>query len=120
MEERELSRHKAILPMSVVMELTGLTARQVRYYEEQKLVVPVRNQGNRRLYSLADIDKLFDVKELLEESHSIKETKRVLAAESRQAKNSDRGTLDPTLEEELTLQSRFYTPNSSIFNNPRY
>ncbi|MDR0298125.1 MAG: MerR family transcriptional regulator [Streptococcaceae bacterium] len=120
MSERELSRQKAILAMGAVMELTGLSARQIRYYEEQQLVVPTRNGGNRRLYSLADIDKLFDVKELLGESHSITEVKRVLSAEKKQRVSADT-KYDHQLEEELQVQSRFYHPSSTnIFNNPRY
>ena len=35
MREKELRRSLAVLPMGTVMKLTNLTARQIRYYEEQ-------------------------------------------------------------------------------------
>lgn len=51
MREKELRRSLAVLPMGTVMKLTNLTARQIRYYEEQELVIPERNAGNRRMSS---------------------------------------------------------------------
>ena len=36
MKEKELRRSLAVLPIGTVMKLTDLTARQIRYYEEQK------------------------------------------------------------------------------------
>ena len=67
MREKELRRSLAVLPMGTVMKLTNLTARQIRYYEEQELVIPERNAGNRRMYSLNDIDKLLEIKDFLGE-----------------------------------------------------
>ncbi len=52
MKEKELRRSLAVLPIGTVMKLTDLTARQIRYYEEQGLIIPERNEGNRRMYSL--------------------------------------------------------------------
>lgn len=49
------------------MKLTDLTARQIRYYEEQNLIHPKRNDGNRRMYSLNDIDVLLEIKDYLSE-----------------------------------------------------
>ena len=56
MKERELRHSLAVLPIGTVMKLTGLSARQIRYYEEQGLLFPERNEGNRRMYSLNDIE----------------------------------------------------------------
>lgn len=58
MKERELRRSMAVLPIGTVMKLTDLSARQIRYYEEQELIFPERSDGNRRMYSLNDIDAL--------------------------------------------------------------
>ncbi|KRL07739.1 glutamine synthetase repressor [Liquorilactobacillus hordei DSM 19519] len=49
------------------MKLTNLSARQIRYYEEQQLVMPKRSEGNRRMYSLNDIDRLLEIKDFLDE-----------------------------------------------------
>ena len=65
MSEKELRRSRAILPIGVVMELTDLTARQIRYYEEKDLVMPLRSKTNRRLFSLNDIDRLLEIKDFL-------------------------------------------------------
>lgn len=71
MSEKELRRSRAILPIGVVMELTDLTARQIRYYEEKDLVMPLRSKTNRRLFSLNDIDRLLEIKDFLAEGLTI-------------------------------------------------
>ncbi len=35
MREKELRRSMSVFPIGTVMKLTDLTARQIRYYEEQ-------------------------------------------------------------------------------------
>ncbi|MFT9372812.1 MerR family transcriptional regulator [Liquorilactobacillus hordei] len=67
MKEKELRRSLAVLPIGTVMKLTNLSARQIRYYEEQQLVMPMRSEGNRRMYSLNDIDRLLEIKDFLDE-----------------------------------------------------
>ncbi|MFT8824362.1 MAG: MerR family transcriptional regulator [Liquorilactobacillus mali] len=67
MKEKELRRSLAVLPIGTVMKLTNLSARQIRYYEEQELVMPKRSEGNRRMYSLNDIDRLLEIKDFLDE-----------------------------------------------------
>ena len=52
MREKELRRSMSVLPIGTVMKLTDLTARQIRYYEQQELIKPLRNEGNRRMYSV--------------------------------------------------------------------
>lgn len=63
MKEKELRRSLAVLPIGTVMKLTDLSARQIRYYEEQALITPERNAGNRRMFSLNDIDRLLEIKD---------------------------------------------------------
>ncbi|UDM32624.1 MerR family transcriptional regulator [Lentilactobacillus laojiaonis] len=75
MPEKEFRRSLSILPIGTVMELTGLSARQIRYYETHKLVVPKRNQSNRRMYSLNDTDKLLEIKDYLNEGNTIADVK---------------------------------------------
>ncbi|MDN6127287.1 MAG: MerR family DNA-binding transcriptional regulator, partial [Tetragenococcus halophilus] len=58
MSEKELRRSMSVFPIGTVIKLTDLSARQIRYYEEQDLIHPERSEGNRRLYSLNDIDIL--------------------------------------------------------------
>ncbi|MEJ6400541.1 MerR family transcriptional regulator [Nicoliella lavandulae] len=79
MGEKELRRSLSVLPIGTVMKLTNLTARQIRYYEEQGLVLPKRNEGNRRMYSLNDIDRILEIKDYLSEGMNIADIQSVFA-----------------------------------------
>lgn len=91
MKEKELRRSLSVLPIGTVMKLTDLSARQIRYYEQQGLVIPKRNEGNRRMYSLNDIDQLLEIKDYLSEGinmagirHIYEEQKQVENAKKEQ------------------------------------
>lgn len=60
-----------VFAMAVAEQMTGLTRRRIRYYEKVGLLEPNRTEGNRRLYSQADIRRLGQIKRLLEEGHSL-------------------------------------------------
>lgn len=77
MGEKELRRSMAVLPMSVVMKLTDLTARQIRYYEKQGLISAERNSGNQRIYSLNDIDSLLEIKDLVTDGLNMADIKQL-------------------------------------------
>ncbi len=59
-------RNRPLFPISVIIELTELSARQIRYYEEQNLIKPARTKGRHRLFSFSDIDNLLEIKSLLD------------------------------------------------------
>ncbi|MBS4750217.1 MerR family transcriptional regulator [Granulicatella sp. zg-ZJ] len=71
MKGKEIRRSMPVFPIGTMMTLTDLTARQIRYYEEQGLIIPKRSQTNRRLYSLNDVDKLLEIKDYLAEGLTI-------------------------------------------------
>lgn len=48
----EIRRNMALFPIGIVMKLTDLSARQIRYYEQHNLIVPARTSGNQRLFLL--------------------------------------------------------------------
>jgi MerR family transcriptional regulator, glutamine synthetase repressor len=79
--EDQLRRNMALFPMSIVRELTGLTARQIRYYEENNLVFPKRTDGNRRMFSFNDVDRLLEIKSLLDKGVNLAGIKHVLETE---------------------------------------
>lgn len=66
------------------MQLTDLTARQIRYYEEQELVHPKRTDTNRRMFSLNDVDRLLEVKDYLAEGLNITAIKRMYSTERKE------------------------------------
>ncbi|MGI2327148.1 MerR family transcriptional regulator [Planococcus sp. YIM B11945] len=70
-------RTMPLLPISIVMQLTDLTARQIRYYEEHELIRPARTEGNKRLFSLNDVDVLLEIKEYLEQGLNMAGIKKV-------------------------------------------
>lgn len=74
---REFRRAMPLLPISMVMQLTELTARQIRYYEEHKLIEPARSESNRRMFSLNDVDALLEISELLNQGINLAGIKKV-------------------------------------------
>jgi MerR family glutamine synthetase transcriptional repressor len=75
----DIRRNMALFPIGIVMQLTELTARQIRYYEQQELISPARTKGNQRLFSFNDVDRLLEIKSLLEKGLNIAGIKQVLA-----------------------------------------
>jgi DNA-binding transcriptional MerR regulator len=119
-KEQELRRSMAVFPIGPVMELTDLTARQIRYYEEQGLIHPKRNEGNRRMFSLNDMDVLLEIKDYLSQGLNIAGIKTALEARTTSATT---GTLDDAkvrriLEDEFASQAGFGQP-STHFDTPR-
>ncbi|EJG45721.1 HTH-type transcriptional regulator glnR [Streptococcus pneumoniae 2070335] len=76
MKEKEFRRNMAVFPIGSVMKLTDLSARQIRYYEDQELIKPDRNEGNRRMYSLNDMDRLLEIKDYISEGYNIAAIKK--------------------------------------------
>lgn len=70
-------RNQPLFPISIVMKLTELSARQIRYYEEHELINPARTDGNRRMFSFNDVDKLLEIKSLIEQGVNLAGIKRV-------------------------------------------
>ena len=79
----DVPRDAPVYTIGAVRRLTGLTDRQIRYYDETGLVVPVRTPGNQRLYSEADVGALREIKHLLAEGRRIDEVRAILALRSR-------------------------------------
>ncbi|MBO0477094.1 MerR family transcriptional regulator [Vagococcus sp. DIV0080] len=108
MSEKELRRNLAVFPMSSVMQLTDLTARKIRYYEEQELIFPERNAGNNRLFSLNDIDRLLDIKEMLSDDFSIKEIKKQFLKIEQKEKQLSEEKIRIALYNDLMKESGLY------------
>ena len=51
MSGNEIRRSMPLFPIGIVMQLTELSARQIRYYEEHQLISPCRTEGIRRIFS---------------------------------------------------------------------
>ncbi|WP_128895370.1 MerR family transcriptional regulator [Longirhabdus pacifica] len=74
----DIRRNMALFPIGIVMKLTDLTARQIRYYEQHDLVVPARTNGNQRLFSFNDVERLLEIKSLIEKGVNIAGIKQMV------------------------------------------
>jgi len=74
----EIRRNMALFPIGIVMKLTDLTARQIRYYEQHELIQPARTDGNQRLFSFNDVERLMEIKSLIEKGVNIAGIKQVM------------------------------------------
>src|ERR1700742_2808803 len=60
-----------------VLQLTGVTARQLQWWDEQHVVVPQR-EGRNRIYSTADLVEILVIEELRRRRISLQQVRRVL------------------------------------------
>lgn len=74
----KVRRNMPLFPMGIITQLTELTPRQIRYYEQQGLVFPSRTKGNQRLFSFNDVDRLLTIKDWLDKGLNIAGVKEVL------------------------------------------
>jgi MerR family glutamine synthetase transcriptional repressor len=86
----EIRRNMALFPIGIVMKLTDLTARQIRYYEQHDLIQPARTAGNQRLFSFNDVERLLEIKSLIEKGVNIAGIKQVI---NPVGDNTDDGTI---------------------------
>lgn len=81
-------RDRKVISIGLVSEITGLSVRKIRYYEERKLIFPERSKGGTRKYSFADVEKLIDIAGQIEDGLQTCEIKKMEAKRLRmQAKS---------------------------------
>ena len=97
----EIRKTMPLLPISIVMQLTELTARQIRYYEEHGLIQPHRTEGNRRMFSLNDVDKLLEIKDLLDQGVNMAGIKRVFEMKQNPVQEGNKEISDTELRQIL-------------------
>jgi MerR family transcriptional regulator, repressor of the yfmOP operon len=91
-----------------VAELTGLTKRTLRYYEERGLLdPPTRTEGNYRLYTAADVDHIRRVKRIRELlGASLAEIKEMVEGEEARQSFRDEWALNPDPATRVALLER--------------
>ena len=67
--------NKKDIPMKIAKRKTGLSSRQIRYYDEMNLIFPERSSGNQRLFSNEDIEKLKKIRQLIDKGFNIQNIK---------------------------------------------
>lgn len=105
-----------IYPISTVMSMTNLTARQIRYYESQGLIKPARSKGNQRLFNPLDVDNLLVIKNLLEKGLNIDGIKSVLNnGNIKTAEAVSQTTIFPKVDSEINSKQFFVQKLSSLY-----
>ncbi|WP_141433501.1 MerR family transcriptional regulator [Bacillus sp. 03113] len=84
MSGSQIRRSMPLFPIGIVMQLTELSARQIRYYEEHELISPARTDGNRRLFSLNNIDRLLEIKDLIDQGVNLAGIKQLFSMKEQQ------------------------------------
>lgn len=103
---KNIPKHLAIFPISNVVEITDLTARQIRYYEEQDLINPLRNKGKQRIFSLNDIESLLEIKSYIDQKINIAGIKAIFTSKKQEENiivNNDYTFSENELEEIFTF-----------------
>lgn len=119
MSGKEIRRSMPLFPIGTVMQLTDLTARQIRYYEEHQLISPARTDGNRRLFSLIDIDRLLEIKDLIDQGVNMAGIKQLFFVKEQQTnvlENPPENTKRELTDEQLRNLLRNELLHSGRFN----
>ena len=82
-------KEKKVISIGIVSELTGLSLRKIRYYEERGLLAPGRTEKGVRKYSFADVETLMKIAEKREEGVQTSEIKKKLLTENNRKKIRD-------------------------------
>lgn len=74
-------RTRAVYAISVAADMADLQIQNLRVYERRGLVDPARTPGGTRLYSVADVERLMQIRDLLADGLNLAGIARVLALE---------------------------------------
>lgn len=74
-------RTRAVYAISVAAEMAELQIQNLRVYERRGLLDPARTPGGTRLYSIADIERLIRIRDLLAAGLNLAGIGRVLELE---------------------------------------
>ncbi|MFD4324901.1 MerR family transcriptional regulator [Nocardioides sp. NPDC058538] len=74
-------RTRAVYAISVAAEMAEMQIQNLRVYERRGLVDPARTAGGTRLYSVADIERLVRIRDLLADGLNLAGIACVLALE---------------------------------------
>ncbi|MBM4765233.1 MerR family transcriptional regulator [Bacillus sp. B15-48] len=83
MSQEASYKDKKVITIGIVRELTGLSDRQIRYYEERKLIFPERTTGGSRKYSFSDIELLMEIAEKIEDGVQTYELRQEMVKEKK-------------------------------------
>lgn len=77
-----LDPNRGVFAISVAAELSGTTVQNLRAYERSGLLAPQRTEGGSRRYSQSDVDRLVQIRALLDAGLNAAGIEQVLALEA--------------------------------------
>ena len=111
--KQESCRMEERFTSAEVVELTGISARQLQWWDEQGIVVPSR-QGHRRLYSLDDLAEVAVIADLRRRGFPLQRVRRVVRFLQRELGSRLAQTVSGSSEYHLlTDGSRLYLETSA-------
>ncbi|WP_425504069.1 MerR family transcriptional regulator [Salicibibacter cibi] len=105
--------HMPLFSIRIVKDLTDLTPRQIRYYESHGFVTPARTEGNQRLFSFADVDRLLDIKQLTERGINMAGIKEVFRDRAEQEEKQSKAERERIETKRLHEQLRWEALNNA-------
>ncbi|MCP8967355.1 MerR family transcriptional regulator [Ectobacillus ponti] len=97
----ESYKTKKVISIGAVSEITGLSERQIRYYEERKLVFPERTKKGTRKYSFQDVERLMDIINQMEDGVQTFEIRQELLRKEKEKEMTDRSVRDQMIRGQL-------------------
>lgn len=94
-----------------VEKKTGLSARQIRYYESLGLISPVRTSGGQRRYTESDVLRLMRIKQMKESGFDLKSIKEKIQVFEQ---NLQELAVDSITSERAVLSSLFPVSNRAV------
>jgi MerR family transcriptional regulator, global nitrogen regulator len=82
-------KDKKVITIGIVRDLTGLSERQIRYYEERKLIFPERSSGGSRKFSFSDVELLMDIANKIEDGIQTHEIRKEMLREQKKQNQDD-------------------------------
>ena|GEM_PF-160228 len=112
-------RKKKVIPIGTVSELTGLSVRQIRYYEERKLVTPERTKGGTRKYSFEDVDILAEIANRMEDGMHTFEIRKMWEKEKEKEALEREKARKELLQGQLNAHFNLHRPADPRFSDRR-
>ncbi len=63
--------NKLVIGIGEVSAITGIPTRQIRYWEDKKIIESLSENGKNRRYNYKNIKKMLLIKELLDEGYTL-------------------------------------------------
>ncbi|TYP57467.1 MerR family transcriptional regulator [Thermosediminibacter litoriperuensis] len=105
------SAEKDLYPIGTVEKKTGLSARQIRYYESMGLVNPVRTNGGQRRYTENDVLRLIRIKQMRDSGFDLKSIKEKIQVFEQKLEEISLPSVNPA---QVKLSSLYPVSNRAV------